>query len=177
MKQIGTKVLETKRLILRRFRESDAEELYNGFINQEEYLYYFHKEKKSIEEEKESLIKIDEKYKDNYYNWVIVLKENNAIIGRANLIVEEYNECVEINYVIDNRYCNNGYMTEALERIIRFSFEEMEINRFESCCVVENLASRRVMQKCSMKEEGIRRKYVKLKDGYHDMYMYSIIKK
>ena len=49
--------------------------------------------KRTLEEEKKSLIGIDDKYKDDYYNWVIVLKSNNAIIGRANLMVEEYNEC------------------------------------------------------------------------------------
>ena len=176
MINVGTKLLETERLILRRFRECDALELYNGFINQDEYLYYFNKSKRTLEEEKKSLIGIDDKYNDDYYNWVIVLKSNNAIIGRANLMVEEYNECVEVNYAIDNRYIQNGYMTEALKRIIKFCFEEMKINRFESCCVIENIASRRVMEKCNMKEEGIRRKYVKLNDGYHDMYMYSIIK-
>lgn len=177
MKSVGTKKLETKNLILRRFKESDAQGVYDSFINQDDYLYYFHQEKRSLEEEKKSLKGIDEKYKDNsYYNWVIVLKESNTIIGRANLMVEEYNECVEINYAIDDRYSRKGYMSEALNEIIRFAFEEMEVNRFESCCVIENIASKRVMEKCNMKEEGILRKYVKLKDGYHDMYMFSLVK-
>lgn len=176
MNNIGTKKLETDRLILRRFTEKDAEELYKGFINQEEYLYFFNKEKKSLEEEKKSLIGIDKKYVENYYNWLIVLKSTNAIIGRANLQVEEYNECVEVNYTLDNRYYNEGYMTEAVKKIIEFCFNEVDINRFQAGCVIENKASRRVLQKCQMKEEGILRKYIKLADGYHDMYMYSLVK-
>ena len=48
MKNIGTKMLETDRLILRRFKEEDAEEIYNGFINQEGFLYYANKEKRTL---------------------------------------------------------------------------------------------------------------------------------
>ncbi len=177
MKNIGTKMLETDRLILRRFKEEDAEEIYNGFINQEGFLYYANKEKRTLKEEKDSLIGIDEKYNQKHcYNWLITLKKTDAIIGRIFLVVEEFNECVESNYAIDERYSNNGYMTEALKEVIRFCFEEVEVNRFQSCCVIENNASKRVMQKCNMNEEGILRKYIKLRDGYHDMYMFSIVK-
>ncbi len=52
MKHLGTIELETKRLILRRFEEKDAEELYFGYINQKEFLYYANKERKTLEEEK-----------------------------------------------------------------------------------------------------------------------------
>lgn len=177
MKDLGTKTLETKRLILRRFKKEDAEEIYNGFINQKDFLYYANKEKRTLQEEKESLERIDEKYNQrHYYNWLITLKDTKQIIGRIFLVVEEFNECVESNYVIDDKFSKNGYMTEALKEVIRFCFEELEVNRFQSCCVIENKASKRVMQKCNMTEEGIIRKYIKLKDGYHDMYMFSIVK-
>ena len=52
MNHLGTKVLQSKRLILRRFKEADAKEIYEGYVNQEGFLYYAHKEKRSLEEEK-----------------------------------------------------------------------------------------------------------------------------
>ena len=90
--------------------------------------------------------------------------------------VEEVNECVEATYAIDERYCNNGYMSEALKRVIKYAFEELLVNRFQTCCVVSNEASRKVMEKCGMRYEGLLRSYVILKDGYHDTYMYSIVR-
>ena len=48
MKHLGTKELYSKRLLLRKIIEADAEEIYNGFINQEEFLYYANKESKKI---------------------------------------------------------------------------------------------------------------------------------
>ena len=89
MKHLGTKKLITERLILRQIEESDAEEIYNGFINQPEFLYYANKKERTLEEEKESLKGINEKYeKLDYYNWVITLKETKKIIVSINLRVE-----------------------------------------------------------------------------------------
>lgn len=176
MKHLGTLKLETERLVLRRIEENDAKEIYDGFINQEDYLYFFNKEPRTLDEEIKSLEGINEKYEDlDLYNWVIVLKEKNAIIGRATLNVELYNECVEINYCIDKRYENNGYMTEALRKIIDFCLNELEVNRFQAGCVVENVKSKHVLDNCNMHQEGILKSYIKLPDGYHDMYMFSII--
>lgn len=177
MRHLGTKILESDRLILRRFKEDDAEELYSGYVNQEGFIYYANKEKRTLEEEKKSLVGIDEKYKNKeYYNWLITLKDSGKIIGGINLVVENINECVEANYAIDLRYEKKGYMSEALKRVITFCFEELNIQRFQAGCVIENIASRKVMEKNDMKREGILCKYIILRDGYHDMYMYSLIK-
>lgn len=177
MNSIGTKVLESERLILRRFRESDAKELYEGYINQEEFLYYANKEKKTLEEEIDSLKGIDDKYNNlDYYNWLITLKDNNKIIGGINLNVDNYNESLEFNYAIDNRYTCNGYMTEALNLIKDFCLNEIKVNRLYGGCEINNISSKRVMEKCDFKYEGILRKHLKLRDGYHDMYVFSFIR-
>lgn len=176
MNHLGTKILESKRLILRKFEESDAEEIFLGYVNQPDFLYYTNKEKRTLEEEKQSLLRINEKYKqNNYYNWLITLKSNNKIIGCINLVPNDYNNCVEFNYAIDDRYKNSGYMTEALLVIKDFCLNELCVTRFQGCCSIKNIASKRVMEKCNMQYEGTLRKYLKLKDGYHDMHMFSII--
>lgn len=41
MKHLGTKMLNSERLVLRRFKEEDALEIYEGFINQEDF-YIIH---------------------------------------------------------------------------------------------------------------------------------------
>lgn len=177
MNNIGTKVLESDRLVLRRFKENDAKELYEGYINQEDFLYYANKEKRTLEEEIESLKGIDSKYESNeYYNWVITLKDSNRIIGAINLNVDNYNESVEFNYAIDDRYKGNGYMTEALNIVKGFCLNKIEVNRMQGGCEINNSASKRVMEKCEFIYEGTLRNYLKLRDGYHDMLMFSFIK-
>lgn len=55
MNNIGTRTIETKRLILRKFTGNDAKEIYEGYVNQERFLYYTNKQKRTLEEEIESL--------------------------------------------------------------------------------------------------------------------------
>lgn len=177
MNHVGTVILETERLILRRIKKEDANEIFFGFVNQEEFLYYANKEKRTLDEEIKSLENIDKKYENKeYYNWLITLKETGEIIGSINLRVENKNDSVEFNYVIDNRFINNGYMTEALNEVKEFSFKIINVNRFQGGCVISNNNSKRVMEKCGLKCEGILKSYIKLKDGFHDMYMYACIK-
>lgn len=177
MNHLGTKVLQSQRLILRRFRKTDAKEIFEGYVNQESFLYYANKEKRTLEDEIDSLKDIDEKYKNNeYYNWLITLKDN-IIIGAINLRVNNYNESLEFNYAIDDRYKGNGYMTEALNLVKDYCFNELDVNRLYGGCEVNNVASKRVMEKCLFEYEGTLKSYLKLRDGYHDMHLYSIINK
>ena len=177
MKHLGTQVLESERLILRRFKQSDAKEIYEGYVNQEGFLYYAHKEKRTLEEEINSLKGIDAKYeKNDYYNWLITLKENNKIIGAINLKADDYNESLEFNYAIDDRCKGNGYMTEALKLIKDYCFNELNVNRLYGGCEINNIGSKRVMEKCSFVYEGTLRNYLKLRDGYHDMHLYALIR-
>ena len=177
MRHLGTIPLRTERLLLRRIRETDAEELFLGFVNQKEFLYYANKKERTLEEEKASLVGISEKYEnDRYYNWLITLKGSGTIIGQIVLMVDERNDSVEFSYAIDKRHTGRGYMTEALARVKPFCLEELEVTRFQGGCCVENTASRRVMEKCGLEYEGTLRKYLKLADGPHDMAMFSAVK-
>ena len=91
--KLGSKTLISDRLLLRKIKLDDAKEIYEGFVNQSEFLYWANKKKRTLEEEIQSLDKIDEKYqRDDYFNWIITLKDNNAIIGsiNANKYEEKY---------------------------------------------------------------------------------------
>ena len=176
MNHLGTKKLESERLILRKFTEQDASEIYDGYVNQDAFLYYTNKKKRTLEEEINSLKGISEKYKNlEYYNWLITFKDNNKIIGSINLNVDNFNESMEFNYVIDDRYKGNGYMTEALNLVKEYCLSEIRVNRLYGGCEINNIASKKVMEKCLFVYEGTLRNYLKLKDGYHDLLLYSFI--
>lgn len=90
MNHKGTCLLETKRLILRKFKEEDAEKIVEGYRNQKEFLYYANKEKISLKDEKRIIKEIIKKYENNnYYNFAICLKEDETLIGSINLKVDD----------------------------------------------------------------------------------------
>jgi RimJ/RimL family protein N-acetyltransferase len=151
MKNFGTKTLETNRLILRRFIIGDENDLINGYPNQENFQKWSNKASVTLEDEISFIKVMQEKYKDlTIYNWAIVLKENNKVIGSIKLDINEKNDSVEFSYVIDDNNTSKGYMTEALKEVERYSFEELYINRFQGACSILNEPSKRVMEKCGM---------------------------
>ena len=66
-------------------------------------------------------------------------------------------------------------MTEALLIIKDFCLNKMQVNRFFGGCEINNLHSKKVMEKCGLIHEGILRNNLLLRDGYHDMDIYSFI--
>ena len=178
MIHLGTQELLTNRLKLRKIKKEDALELFEGIRNQEEFLYYTNKEKVSLENHLKALENIDEKYQNlDYYNWIIEELDSDKIVGMITFKVFEINDSVEFSYAIDNRYTRKGYMSEALKIVLDFALNKMKVNRIQGGCVIENIASRKVMEKCNMHHEGILKSYLKLKDGYHDLHMFSLVSK
>ena len=177
MERLGTVTLLGERLILRRVKECDAESIYSGFVNQDEFLYYAFKNKVTLEEQIEKTKKMVSLYSDNdYYNWAIVTKQDE-FLGMVNLKVNDKNDSVEFSYAIDNRHTGKGYMTEALKLVLDFALNKMKVARIQGACVTENIASKKVMEKCGMENEGVLKNYIKLSDGSHDAYMFSCVNK
>ena len=178
MVNIGTIPLETERLILRRFSIDDGLEIFEGYRNQYEFLYYANKNALSIEETIDEISEILKKYSQNdYYNWVITLKNSNKIIGSINLKYNEKFEGMIFSYAIDNRFTNNGYMTEALNSIKSFCFNNLQVNQIIGGCIESNLPSRRVMEKCGLEYKYSIENFIYLTDGYHNSDFYFLTNK
>lgn len=89
IRHTGTIEIETDRLILRRFRLSDAQNMFDNYTSRDkvtEYLtWYPHKSIKDTEEYLTNLV-LPEYDKPNTYRWAIVLKENNQVIGCIDVV-------------------------------------------------------------------------------------------
>ena len=110
--------------------------------------------------------------------WGIVLKESGMLAGTIGYhCLNAEHGCAEVGFTLSRNYWNKGLMTEALSYVIRFGFEKLNLNRIEARCKVDNFASERVMKKCGMKLEGIMREQMFVKGEYHDLKMYSVLKK
>ena len=179
MNHLGTINLETKRLILRKFKISDAKDMYNNWASDKkvhEYLTY--EPHSNIEKTKEIIKSWIENYNSNCYRWAIFYKENNQVIGSIKAAkIDEDIEMANIGYYISRKYWNKGITSEAFERIIKFFFEEVKLNRIESCHNIKNIYSGKVMIKCGLKNEGRLRDGLKDNSGIADCLIYSILRK
>ena len=175
----GTTRLETHRLILRQFKITDAQAVFENYASSDDVTKYTTWETyRDIYAVRNYLSSLIESYKDGKtFNWAIELKNENKVIGSIGATnLDENVAKIEVGYCIGKKWWNQGIATEALREIIRFLFEEVGINRIEAYYNVKNLASGKVMQKCGMKLEGVLRQAYKYKDGISDECIYSILK-
>ena len=165
MKHIGTKTLETERLILRRWKESDAEEAFAHWMNDPDVTKYLTWTPHGDIEVTRALLRVWEREsaEPQTYKWAIVLKEGNVLIGDiAVLRADEFQECGEIGYCMGKKWWGKGLMTEALSEVLRYCFEEVGFYRINGSHAAENIGSSRVMEKCGLVREGTRREYFRL---------------
>ena len=146
--------IETKRLILRRYKESDALCQYE-IIHDERLSTFIKFPDLSFEEELECIkewIKDADVYK--YEKWVISLKDSDTPIGNisVNSINKKNNYC-NVGYVIMYDYWGNGYASEALTAVSDYLLDS-GYYLVECSCNELNVQSSKVMIKAGFKKDG-----------------------
>ena len=96
------------------------------------------------------------------YVFYIELIETKQFIGLIALKMGKPKfKNAEVWYKIHVNHWQKGYTTEALQRLISWGFNELNMHRIEAGCAVDNIASSRVMEKVGMMPEGRKRKNFK----------------
>jgi len=92
MKLLGTRKLETKRLILRRFVIEDAEDMYNNWASDSEVTKYLTWPTHPSSEVSKMILRewISRYRDDNYFNWAIEYKETGKVIGSISVVNYSY---------------------------------------------------------------------------------------
>ena len=154
MKHKGTRQLETSRLILRQFVIQDYELFYKNWATDERVTRYMTwNPHQNIEETKELVTRWSNSYsKENFYHWIIVLRENNEPIGSMSVVdINEEKEDVEVGYCISYNNWNKGLATEAFSKVIEYLFNEVDVKCITASHDSRNCASGKVMEKCGLK--------------------------
>lgn len=178
MQHKGTVTIETKRLLLRRFKAEDAPAMLNNWASEDSVTRFLTWPTHTSIEVSRFVAKdwASHYEEENYYQWAIVLKEIDEAIGSIAVIhIDEAADKTAIGYCIGSRWWSRGIMTEAFSAVIKFLFEEVGVNRIEAMHDIDNPASGKVMQKCGLLYEGTLRKYAVNNQGIVDTAMYGIL--
>ena len=109
------------------------------------------------------------------FNWGIVLKESNKVVGMIEVFNIQNARMGDIGYRISPEYWNMGITTEALKEVVRFIFENTELDRLNGNADVRNIASNKVMEKCGFIKEGTVRQG-KMVSVYCDYNIYGMLR-
>lgn len=154
MNAIGTKILITPRLILRKIRKADAESLFSvGSLG------------KSLQDAIQSVSNMV-KYNDDAMSFHWVLEYEGRAIGRIKgWAVDSRNNNVQLGYDIGVAFRGKGLMTEAVKAVCTYLLRECEFNRVYCMVRESNRESNRVCEKAGMKHEGFMRNHWIQDDG------------
>ncbi len=141
------KELVTERLIIREFRETDGEDLYE-YLSDEEVVRFepykpFNKEEAYNEAKRRT--------KDE--NFLAVCLKNGKLIGNLYFAKCEF-ETWEVGYVFNKNYWGNGYATESLKALMNYAFIEMKVRRIIAKCDPKNSNSWILLERVGMRREG-----------------------
>ena len=175
----GTQTIETPRLILRRAVRKDADAMCRNWASDPEVTKYLTWPTHSTVDISKRVLDswIKEYKKDDYYQWMIVLKELGQPIGSISVVQQRQDiGQAEIGYCIGNRWWHKGIMSEALSAVMGYLFAEVGMNRVEARHDPQNPHSGGVMRKCGMKFEGVMRASDRNNQGICDAAHYAILR-
>lgn len=147
------KDIETERLILRDASVDDAEDMFEYAKLEEVTKYLSWKPHISVKDSEKLLEMLgkEAKEKDSYVFKVIVLKENDKMIGTIDArLFGEWLKDAEFGYCLNPKYWKQGYMSEALKAFMEALHKEHGVENVFGSFERENIASKRVMQKNEM---------------------------
>ena len=174
----GTQTIETMRLILRRAAPQDAEPMFRNWASDPEVTKYLTwPPHESIEVTKNLLAGWASEYaRDDYYHWMIVLKETGEPIGSLLASILGRAQSAHIGYCIGKAWWHQGITSEALQAVIAYLFNEIGFHRIESMHDPNNPNSGRVMRKCGMQYEGTHKMADRNNQGICDAAYYAVLR-
>ncbi len=140
-------VIRTERLMLRSLNKEDEHNLFALRSDESVNQYIDRDPPASIEDVSTFIDKINTGIKENK-NLYWVIEFNNEFAGTIcmfNLNPEK--STAEIGYELLPKFQNKGLMKEAVNAVLEFGFDELQLERIDGCCHIDNERSIQVLKK------------------------------
>ena len=108
---------------------------------------------------------------------LICLAADGAIIGAASLsqIFRGEFQNAYLGYYLGAQFAGEGYMTEAIQLVLRYAFEHLKLHRLEANIQPANLASIALVKRAGFVHEGYSRRYLKICGRWRDHERWAIL--
>jgi RimJ/RimL family protein N-acetyltransferase len=149
----GADRIETKRLLLRGWRDADREPF--ARMNADPRVMEYQPALLTRPESDALVDRIEAHFAEHGFGlWAAELQATGEFVGYVGLAVPRFEAhftpCVEIGWRLAAEYWGQGLATEGARAALRDGFDELGLNEIVSFTVPENVRSRRVMEKLGM---------------------------
>lgn len=146
-------IAESERLILRRYRKEDIQDLFE-YLSDPEVVKYEPYKPLTFDETKENL-----KWRISTEEMIAVeLKSSHKMIGNVYIGKRDF-ESLEIGYVFNRNYWGNGYAAESCKTLIQQAFAD-GVHRIYAECDPDNKSSWKLLEALGFQREAHFRKNV-----------------
>jgi ribosomal-protein-alanine N-acetyltransferase len=164
-------LLKTERLQLRQLKKADVTTIL--FLRSDAEVNKFIKKPtpESIDDAQAFIVKINNGIEENeWIYWCITLKDNPNVIGTICLWhFSEDKTIAEVGYALHPDYQQKGIMNEALNSVLKFGFNTLNLNEIEAFTHRNNAASKKLL----MNHKFIYNKHRKDEDNL-DNHIFSV---
>ena len=169
--------ITSERLILRPFKLQDAPRVFEYASNPRVSLFTTWLPHQSIADSENFIRKVLDYSQQERFELAIAFKNHpEHVIGSIGAWwVNAHAHSMEIGYALDEKYWNQGIMSEAVCSLLNHLKQNYVVKRIQARCITDNQASSHVMKKVGMQFEGTLRSSHFGRDKYWDLDMYSII--
>jgi [ribosomal protein S5]-alanine N-acetyltransferase len=111
------------------------------------------------------------------YSFGIYLTKSHELIGQIGFFKIERGPAQKgmVGYSLDKEQNGKGYMTEALQLIVDFGFNQLKLHRIEAEVMPRNIGSIKILEKTGFHKEGIAKKNVMINGKWEDHQVLAII--
>ena len=180
-------IIETERLILRTFTESDAADAFE-YLHEPTVHCFACMKTPTLEDAKKAVL---ERAKDEEYYFAITLRENGKVIGEidampethapdeANAVRDTFSPC----WMLNPEYQGKGYAYEAAHAFFDYLFTQKGARRIYAYTEDYNLKSQKLCEKLGMRREGLYLEFISFVNDengnpiYENTYEYAILKR
>lgn len=181
MSKIKFPNIETERLILRKFKETDAEKFLQYRTNPQVALYQSElwvnfRIEQAVEFVREQM-DFEPGIPDSWFQIAIELKNAGSLAGdlAIHTLPQDINQ-VEIGFTLDPECQNKGFGIEAVRSLLGFIFNVWNMHRVIAITDVRNKHSVKLLEKIGMRKEGHFIKNAWNKGEYTDEYLFALLK-
>lgn len=165
--------MKGKNILIRNFTPDDAQELLEYYLRNKEHLREFEPVRDAsfftYETQKEILLESYRQLMTGVGSDLGIYKDNK-LIGKAKIsnIVYGVLKSGILGYSIDKEYEGKGYMKEAINLVLEYTKEYLDLHRIEASVLTTNERSKGVLLSCGFEEIGINKKYLYINGKWSD---------
>ncbi len=166
--------LETERLKLRPYSESDVAELLPLIGTRDVATTTLRIAHPYTEQDAKAFLALAQEPDKIWL--AVTLRSDGCQIGGIGLRRDSQHQHAELGYWLGVPYWGQGYATEAAREMLRYGFEDLHLHRIFASHFKHNPASGHILKKLGMRHEGCQREHLLKWDQFVDSELYGILR-